>query len=136
MRDELLKIPSAIVEGMIEHSREGLPLEVCGILGGIEGVASVLYRVANTDASSMHFLMDPVEQLAAMEDLEAKGLDMVAFYHSHPQTTAWPSAEDVRLAFYPGVFVVIVSLVKPGEPDIRAFRIIDKKIFSGEIVII
>lgn len=133
---ELLKIPSAVAEDMIEHCREGLPLEVCGILGGKEGVASVLYRVTNTDASNTHFLMDPCEQFAAMGELEAKDLDMVAFYHSHPVNPAWPSAEDVRLAFWPEVFIVIVSLMKPGEPDISAFRVIDKKIFPVEIEIV
>lgn len=136
MNTESLKITAAIIEGMIRQAREGLPLEICGILGGKGGTASVLYRVANAESSGVHFLMDPREQLDAMEDLDAKGLDLMAFYHSHPANPAWPSAEDVRLAFYPEVFIVIVSLLKPDEPEVKAFRIIDKKIFPREIAVV
>ena len=129
---EALKIPAAIRRDMIVHAREGSPLEVCGILGGKGRAVSILYRIANTEASGVHFLMDPCEQFAAMEELEAKGLDVVAFYHSHPLNPAWPSAEDVRLAFWPDVFIVIVSLMNPAEPEVRAFRIIDKEILPRQ----
>jgi proteasome lid subunit RPN8/RPN11 len=136
MGTESLKINATIIDEMIGHACEGLPLEVCGILGGKEGAASVLYRVANTEASGIHFLMDPREQVDAMEDLDAKGLDLIAFYHSHPANPAWPTSEDVRLAFYPDVFIVIVSLMKPDEPEVRAFRIIDKQVFPREIEVV
>ncbi len=136
MGTESLRINKTIFDEMIRHAREGSPLEVCGILGGKEGVASVAYRVTNAEASGIHFLMDPREQLGAMEDLDAKDLDLIAFYHSHPSDPAWPSAEDVRLAFYPDVFIVIVSLTRLGEPEARAFRIIDKKVFPREIEVV
>lgn len=132
---ELLIIKSAIIDEMVSHAREGLPLEVCGILGGKGGTASVLYRVTNTEASGVHFLMDPREQLDAMDDLDARGLDMIAFYHSHPANPAWPSSEDIRLAYYPDVSIIIVSLMEPGEPDVKAFRIIGKKVFPQQIEI-
>ncbi len=136
MDADLLKIKAILVDEMIKHAREGLPLEICGILGGKDGVASVLYRIANAEASGVHFLMDPREQLDAMEDLDEKGLELMAFYHSHPANPAWPSAEDVRLAFYPDVFIVIVSLMNPDKPDVKVFRIIDKKIFLREMEVI
>ncbi len=128
MDTESLKIKGAIIDGMRRHAREGLPLEICGMLGGEEGTASVLYRITNAEASGVHFLMDSREQLDAMEDIDAKGLDLMAFYHSHPVNPAWPSEEDIRLAFYPDVFIVIVSLMNPRESEVKAFRIIDKKV--------
>ncbi len=136
MDAELLKIKATIIDEMISHAREGSPLEVCGILGGTGETVSVLYRITNSEASGVHFLMDPREQIDAMGDLEAKGLDLLAFYHSHPVNPAWPSAEDVRLSFWPDVFIVIVSLVKQGEPDVKAFRVIDKKVFPREMEIV
>lgn len=136
MDADILKIPAAIRDDMIRHAHEGLPMEVCGILGGKEGIVSVLYRVANAEASGVHFLMDPCEQFAAMEELEAGGLEIIAFYHSHPANPAWPSVEDVRLAFWPDVFIVIVSLLDPGDPDLKAFRIVEKEILPRQLEII
>lgn len=47
---------------------------------------------------------------------------MLAIYHSHPDSEAFPSAKDVQLAFYPDSLYIIVSLVKK-EPVVKAFSI-------------
>jgi proteasome lid subunit RPN8/RPN11 len=46
---------------------------------------------------------------------------MVAIYHSHPHTIPFPSEKDVRLAFYPDVAYIIISL-KDGETSVKGFR--------------
>ena len=87
----MIIIPKATYDDMITHAQEGFPLEVCGILGGIYDTVSANYRMTNTDASNEHFMMDPREQFAVVKDLRAKGLTMLAIYHSHPETPARPS---------------------------------------------
>jgi [CysO sulfur-carrier protein]-S-L-cysteine hydrolase len=119
----MLKIPQAIYEDIITHSKEGFPLEVCGILGGRDGVVSAIYRMTNTDASNEHFMMEPKEQFAVVKELRAKGLEMSAIYHSHPETPARPSEEDIRLALTPNVSYVIVSLAEPERPVLNSFKI-------------
>jgi proteasome lid subunit RPN8/RPN11 len=119
----MLRIPEAIYNEIIIHAREGMPLEVCGILGGTDGRISDIYRIANVDASSEHFTMDPEEQIEVMMSLESRGLETVAFYHSHPKGPDFPSSEDIRLAFYPDVLSVIVSLADPERPVLKSFRI-------------
>lgn len=119
----MLKIPQAIYNDIIAHAREGFPLEVCGILGGNDGVVSACFRMTNTDASNEHFMMDPREQFGVVKELRARGLAMAAIYHSHPESPARPSAEDIRLALTPDVSYVIVSLVEPTAPVLRSFRI-------------
>ena len=119
----MLKITQEIHDAIISHAKEGFPLEVCGILGGRDGAVSAIYRMTNTDASNEHFTMAPKEQFAVVKDLRAKGLEMSAIYHSHPETPARPSAEDIRLGLTPDVSYVIVSLAEPDRPVLKSFKI-------------
>lgn len=119
----MLKLPKAIHDDIIAHAREGFPLEVCGILGGNDGAVSEIFRMTNTDESNEHFMMKPKEQFAVVKALRGKGLAMAAIYHSHPESPARPSEEDIRLALTPGVSYVIVSLMAPETPVLKSFRI-------------
>jgi proteasome lid subunit RPN8/RPN11 len=132
----MLKIPQHIYDDMIAHAQEGFPLEVCGILGGRGDTVAVNYRMTNTDQSNEHFMMDPREQFAVVKDVRAKGLEMTAVYHSHPETPARPSAEDIRLALTPGISHVIVSLAVAGQPVARSFRITDGAVEAEEILLV
>lgn len=118
----MLTIPQAIIDAIIAHGRRDFPLEACGILGGSDHVVSEHYPMANTDQSNEHFTMEPKEQFAVIKDLRAKGKEMLVIYHSHPETPARPSEEDIRLALTPDVCHVIVSLAGD-EPVVKAFRI-------------
>lgn len=120
----MLAIPQPIYAAMLAHGRAGFPLESCGILGGKDGVVSEFYPMTNTDQSREHFLMEPKEQFAVAKELRAKGLAIVAVYHTHPDTPARPSEEDIRLAKTPGVSTVILSLAGK-EPVLKSFRIFD-----------
>ena len=118
-----LEIPRDIFDLMIEQARAEAPIEACGILAGKAPRVRKLYRMTNADHSSDHFLMEPAEQFQVAKEIRAAGLQMLAIYHSHPQTPARPSAEDIRLALTPGVIHVIVSLHGPGHPRMKAFDI-------------
>jgi proteasome lid subunit RPN8/RPN11 len=118
----MLTIPQSIIDDLIAHAQRDFPLEACGILGGNDGVVSEHYPMANSDKSNEHFTMEPKEQFAVIKDLRAKSKEMLAIYHSHPETPARPSAEDIKLALTPDVSHLIVSLA--GEtPDVKSYRI-------------
>ena len=119
----MLTIPQNIHDDLVAHAREGFPLEVCGILGGTADSVSVIYRMTNTDASNEHFMMDPKEQFAVVKDLRAKGLAMQAIYHSHPETPARPSEEDISLALTPDVSYIIISLADSALPVVKSYKI-------------
>ena len=131
----MIRIPHAIHDEIIDHARSGFPLEVCGILGGTDTTVSAIYRMTNTDASNEHFMMEPREQFRVVKELRAKGISMLAIYHSHPESPARPSEEDIRLALTPGVSYVIVSLQDPAQPIIRSFRISDGVVTPEEVVV-
>src|SRR6185369_3428539 len=106
----MLEIPEKIHQAIIDHAQSGFPLEVCGILGGSAGVVRSHYPMTNTDASNDHFMMDPKEQFAVIKAMRADAEEMLVIYHSHPESPARPSEEDIRLALTPGVCHLIVSL--------------------------
>ena len=121
----MLTIPEHIHQAVLDHARGGFPLEVCGILGGSGGVVSSHYPMTNTDASNEHFMMDPKEQFAVVKALRAAGEEMLVIYHSHPESPARPSQEDIKLALTPNVYHLIVSLEARETPVAKAFRITD-----------
>jgi proteasome lid subunit RPN8/RPN11 len=132
----MLTMTQEIYDQLIDHARSGFPLEVCGILGGRQGSVEQLFPMTNTDQSNEHFMMAPAEQFAVVRQLRALGLEMSAIYHSHPETPARPSAEDIRLALTPDVFHVIISLQTPEQPEIRVFRISGGEVASEELTIL
>jgi proteasome lid subunit RPN8/RPN11 len=116
-----LRIPTHILERMLAWAKAHAPVEACGILAGANGKVEKLYEMTNIDNSSDHFMMDPKEQFAVAKDVRSEGLELLGVYHSHPQTPARPSEEDIRLALTPNVTYVIVSLQNPDKPVIRGF---------------
>ena len=82
--------------------------------------------MTNTDNKPDHFAMDPKEQFAAMKDARTKGLGLSVVYHSHPETPARPSEEDLRLLVDPEMIYVIISMMDLTSPSIKAFQIKNK----------
>lgn len=120
-----LEIPKDILDGMVEQARTELPNEACGVLAGKTRRVWKLYKMTNTDRSGVHFMMAPAEQFEVARAVRAAGLEMVAVYHSHPETPARPSNEDIRLALTPGVAHLIVSLEDRDHPCVKGFEIGD-----------
>jgi proteasome lid subunit RPN8/RPN11 len=131
----MVKIPQQICDAMVAHAEREFPLEACGMLGGVAGMVSEHYPMTNTDQSNEHFTMAPKEQFAVVKDLRAKGKELLAIYHSHPETPARPSAEDIRLALTPGVSYLIVSLAG-ARPEVKSFRIEGGMVTPEEIDLI
>jgi len=126
-----LEIPKNVFKQMVKHARMQAPVEACGILAGKDGKVAKLYQMTNADQGSDHFMMEPAEQFAVARDIRAGGFEMLAIYHSHPETPARPSVEDVRLALTPGVINVIVSLQDSESSFIKSFII--EKCSSREV---
>ena len=116
-----LEIPNIIFEQMIAQVKAEAPIEACGILAGSDNRVEKLYKMTNADKRSDHFMMEPTEQFKVVKDIRGSGLDMLAIYHSHPQTPARPSAEDNRLALTPDVTHIIVSLQNGDHPTVKGF---------------
>ena len=73
-----LTLDRQIYDAMLLASRKSAPLEACGLLGGKDGRATAFYELTNADASAEHFSLKPEEQFAAIKDMRAKGIRMLA----------------------------------------------------------
>ena len=60
---------------------------------------------------------------------------IVGVYHSHPASPARLSQEDVRLANDPQLYYVIISLLNPVEPVLKAFRVMAREVTEAPIQI-
>lgn len=119
---------------MIAHAREDLPNECCGMIGGSDGDATSLIRVANSAASPLRYEMDPQEQYNALKAIEDGGDELLAIYHSHTKSAAYPSQTDVNQAVaWPEQIYVIVSLADEEAPDVKAYLLKDLRIADVEI---
>jgi proteasome lid subunit RPN8/RPN11 len=118
---------------MLAQAHAEAPYECCGLLAGRDGVVEEVFPGRNQDRSPWTYLMDPQDQLRAFRTMDQRGWELVGIYHSHPHTDARPSKIDVVKAFYPDARYVIISLVRPLHPEIRAFRIVDGQIEEEEV---
>jgi proteasome lid subunit RPN8/RPN11 len=120
---------------VLDQAREEAPLECCGLLLGQGRRVERVFRGTNVDRSPVTYNMDPQELFRAHREMEDRGLDLVAIYHSHPRTRAFPSSTDVAKATYPDAVYMIVSLQDGAAPEVRAFRIQDGEITEGTVII-
>ncbi len=122
---------------MIDYAKKGFPNEACGILAGKpNGPVSEFFPMTNTDNASISYFMDPKEQLAVFKKMRNLGLEMSGIFHSHVASEAAPSQKDIRLAFYPEVSYLIVSLSDMNRPVLCSFKIQNEKVAEEEIKIV
>jgi proteasome lid subunit RPN8/RPN11 len=144
-----MRIPRAIFDELIAHARDEAPNEACGLIGGADGRARTLYRARNAEASPLRYNLDPQDQFRIMSEIEERGEELAAIYHSHTASPAYPSQTDINLALlerrengelvgqeplFPGVIYLIASLAE-GEPPLRGFRIDEEGVIEVELTV-
>ena len=130
----MIRVPQHIVDAIFEQAYNELPNETCGLLAGTEAEVVKRFAMTNTDHSPEHFSFDPAEQFQVLRAARAEGLQIVANFHSHPETPSRPSEEDIKLAYDPNILYFIASLATE-IPVLKAFRIHGGKVTEEEIII-
>ncbi len=122
---DVLRLPVAFLSEMLAHVEAGYPNEACGVLAGRDGQAIKHFPAANASATPRTFSeIGPQELLAIWNEIEANDWHVLAYYHSHPETEAYPSPRDVRWSRnWPGTLYIIFSLADRAQPTMRAFLI-------------
>jgi proteasome lid subunit RPN8/RPN11 len=129
-----VKISRELVDEMVAHAREDVPNECCGMVGGREGEADRVIRVVNSAASPLRYEMDPQGQFDALKEIEGDGGELLAIYHSHTKSAAYPSQTDVNQAQnWPEPDYVIISLADAEAPDVKSYRLADLKIADAHL---
>ncbi len=144
----MLEISVADYEAMRAHGEETYPHECCGILLGRTDVAAGnnevtrIVRAGNTRTDSAHnrYHIAPEELIAAQREGREAGLDIVGFYHSHPDHPAQWSATDFAEAHWYGCSYVITAVEGGRAAATNSFRLTgadeETKGFKGEEIAI
>ena len=121
------------------HCLDGLPLEACGLLAGVQGadgtdaVVHEVYPAGNAARSARLYTVEPKDYLRADRAAEAAGWGLLGVWHSHTHTPAYPSPTDVAQAPDPGWHYVLVSL-SDWEPVVRSYRIVAGRVEEEPVV--
>ena len=138
----MLRIPFSNYESLRRHGEQTYPHECCGVLLGrcVDGINEVEEIVAagntRTDSAHNRYQIAPIELIRIQRQARAKSLDIVGFYHSHPDHPAHWSATDIAEAHWLGCSYVITRVAK-GKADVtNSFLLIgtteENKSFEGE----
>jgi len=132
----MIQIPDPIYQRMIEHAKKEKPLECCGVLAGRGKTVEKAFEMQNVEGSSIRYSISPHDQLRVFEEMDQASMEMIAIYHSHPHTIPFPSEIDVKMAFYPEMSSVIISLKEENNPVVKGFLIREEAIYPEEIQVI
>ena len=108
---------------LARHIMQVYPHEGCGILLGrgvrIEKIKPADNLVTDEDGRT-HFKMDPLTIYKEEAEAQKEGLEVIGFYHSHPDRRAILSKTDEEYMI-PEMLYIVVSVNGGGVSDIRGF---------------
>lgn len=122
----MMRIPGFLYQQIARHAEHAYPEECCGVLFGSDATGERLVRAVqeidnSQDANrARRFLISPGQYRAAEREAAVLQMDLLGFYHSHPDHPAQPSAFDTEHAL-PWFTYVIVSVDKARAADARAW---------------
>ena len=121
-------LKKAVQTAIRDHGRQTFPFECCGAMLGRDGVVHEAHALANTTAEGprRRFLVRPDDYRAAEKRAREAKLDLLGFYHSHPDHPARPSQYDLDHA-WPSFSYVIVSVMAGEDKDLTSWRLKDDR---------
>ncbi len=138
----MLKLTEQTYDAIRRHGEETYPHECCGVLLGhsTEGVNAVedAVRAGNTRTDSAHnrYHIAPQELIRIQRQARERALDIVGFYHSHPDHPAQWSPTDFAEAHWLGCSYVITSIHQGVAKETNSFLLTgtseENKVFENE----
>jgi proteasome lid subunit RPN8/RPN11 len=141
-----LQISQPLYDELRAHGEETYPHECCGVmLGKADGDAiqvSALKRAGNTRTDSAHnrYNIAPIELVKIQREARRDGLDIVGFYHSHPDHPAQWSVTDFHEAHWFGCAYVITAIAEGRAEITNSFFLVgtteEDKAFTSQMIVI
>ena len=132
----MITIDSSAWQIMLDHARQAYPKECCGILLGSAGQEDVRHATIAVPCGNAYqgdrkdrFELDPKDQLAADRKARELGLDVLGFFHSHPDEGAYFSQTDLKHS-WPWYSNVVLSIRNGEFAAAAAFRANDDQTAS------
>lgn len=139
----MIELEERHLSDMRQHGERDYPFECCGLmLGSFETdgrkVVVETYPISNAreeEAKRNRFLIQPEELLRGEKFAREKGLDVIGFYHSHPDDRAVPSQYDLEHA-WPTYSYVVVAVEQGSANDLRSWEMeSDRSRFNEEEIV-
>ncbi len=128
-----LEIAAELLKAIERHGEAAYPEEGCGILlGRAESGRKVVIEILPVEnrredaARHNRYLIPPETVLAGEQAAAQKGLDVVGFFHSHPDHPAQPSAFDHDHA-WPWYSYLITAIDAGRAAGTRSWRLLDDR---------
>ena len=119
-----MKIGASALGAVDAHVTEGYPYEICGMLVARKGTRDVIgirrATNANTTRPRDTYQIDPLEHRAIEKECDAEGLEIVGYYHSHPDHASYASIRDAEQA-WPDYYYLIVSCMDGRVGESKVF---------------
>jgi proteasome lid subunit RPN8/RPN11 len=132
----VLTIDQPTYDAIVAHARRDHPDEACGMVAGVGGQATRVIEMTNTARSPTFYEMDSMEVLRTLRGMDDADEELLAIYHSHTATEAYPSRTDVSIAGFPEAHYILVSTREPDAVEFRSYRIEDGVVSEEEVEIV
>lgn len=120
----MFKIKKEVIDFIREDGFKEKPIEACGYLAGNNDIITQAIKMRNVDNSPDHFSFEVKEQFDVVKKVRNSGMQIIGIYHTHPETPARMSEEDIRLANDTNIIYLIYSLK---NDDFKCFKITTEK---------
>jgi len=127
-----LILPQSIYRALLAHARAQFPYEACGLLRGRAGQVTDFLPARNISSTPHSDYEVDAETLLRALSWEDEGDELIAIFHSHPTSPAYPSPVDAAKAFYPDSVYLILSLQRVDAPELMGYFLRPGAIFRGE----
>ena len=142
----MITISESLLHKIRAHGVKDYPYECCGLLLGSYGadgkMVTETYPISNAreeSAKRNRFLIEPVELMRGERYAREHDLEVVGFYHSHPDSPAVPSQYDLEHAWPTYSYIIVKTLADEAtdlfsweqEPDRSRFNQEEIRVVSG-----
>jgi [CysO sulfur-carrier protein]-S-L-cysteine hydrolase len=131
----MTELDGVLYKEILDQGLREFPNECCGLIAAEAGAPVKVFAMKNADASPATYRLDGKQQLRIFQEMDDRGWELWAIYHSHTHSEAYPSDTDVRLAFYPDARYILLSLADRKDPVIRSFWIVDDEVTEEELTV-
>ena len=133
----MLELPRTLRDEIVAHARRDHPDEACGVVaGGKDGRATRVIAMENADRSPTGFSFDSGEWLRVDRALDDADEQLLAVYHSHTATEAYPSRTDVLWAGHTDFPHWLLVSTRTDQDEVRSFTIVAGQVDEEAVTLV
>ena len=121
----MLTLSQALLDQVLAHARRDHPDECCGVIAGKDGAATRVIPMENAERSPTGFSFESGEWLRVYRAVDDADEDLLAVYHSHTATEAYPSRTDVLWAQHNEFAHWLLVSTRSDDDEVRSYTISD-----------